>query len=95
MKEGNRRKDDGPTLAGAAHQGGNTEQGSPNFRSPGHFGQALRTLDGERKAAAYLERLRGQQADPDELALIVAQLYGATLRGFCRIISKALGVSHG
>jgi hypothetical protein len=33
-----------------------------------------------------------QQADPDELALIVFTLYGATLRGFCRVIEKALGV---
>jgi|GEM_PF-4493947 len=34
-------------------------------------------------------------ADPDELALIVAELYGAALRGFCRAIEKALGgASH-
>jgi hypothetical protein len=57
-------------------------------------GQALRAIEGERKASEYLTRLRAEQADPDELALIVSMLYGATLRGFCRAIVKALGVSH-
>jgi hypothetical protein len=56
--------------------------------------QALRVIEGERKAAAYLARLHAQQADPHELALIVCMLYGATLRGFCRVIEKALGVRH-
>ena len=37
---------------------------------------------------------QAQQADPDELALMVSMLYGATLRGFCRVIEKALGVHH-
>lgn len=57
--------------------------------------QALRVIDGNNKAAQYLARLQAQQADPDELALIVAMLYGASLRGFCRVIEKALGVPHG
>ena len=57
--------------------------------------QALRVIEGNNKAAQYLARLHAQQADPDELALIVAMLYGATLRGFCRAIEKALGVQHG
>lgn len=52
--------------------------------------QALRTIEGERKAHEFLARLHAQQADPDELALIVAMLYGATLRGFARVLSKAL-----
>jgi hypothetical protein len=51
---------------------------------------ALRALDGERQANDYLQRLQAQQADPDELALIVAMLYGATLRGFCAALAKAL-----
>jgi hypothetical protein len=51
-------------------------------------------IEGEAKARAYIERLQSQQADPDELALIVAKLYGATLRGFCRAIAKALGARH-
>lgn len=58
-------------------------------------GQALRVLEGKSKAAQYLSRLQAQQADPDELALIVSMLYGATLRGFSRVIQKALGVQHG
>lgn len=53
--------------------------------------QALKVIEGERKAHEYLTRLRSQQADPDELALIVAMLYGASLRGFARVIEKALG----
>jgi hypothetical protein len=73
-----------------------TEQSSesPNFRSTQHAGQALRVIDGESKAAQYLARLQAQQANPEELALIVSMLYGATLRGFCRVIVKALRVSH-
>ena len=31
-----------------------------------------------------IARLHAQQADPNELALIVAALYGAVLRGFLR-----------
>lgn len=54
-------------------------------------GQALRVIEGERKAADYLARLQAQQADPDELALVVVTLYGAALRGFCRVIAKAIG----
>lgn len=57
-------------------------------------GQALRTIEGERKASEFLARLHAEQADPDELALIVGMLYGATLRGFCRVIGKALRVCH-
>jgi len=57
-------------------------------------GQALRTIEGESKAREYIARLQAEQADPDELALIVSMLYGATLRGFCRVIAKALGVQH-
>lgn len=52
--------------------------------------EALRVIEGERQANDYLARLQAQQADPDELALIVAALYGAALRGFCAAIVKAL-----
>ena len=55
---------------------------------------ALRIIDGNNKAAQYLARLQAQQADPDELALIIAMLYGETLRGFCRVIEKALRGRH-
>lgn len=68
---------------------------SPDCAKTHHAGQALRVIEGERQAAQYLARLQAEQADPDELALIVAMLYGATLRGFCRVIVKALGVRHG
>lgn len=64
--------------------------GDRNGKAP-YAGQALRVIEGENKAAQFLARLQAQQADPDELALIVAALYGATLRGFCRVIVKALG----
>lgn len=55
--------------------------------------QALRVIEGEAQAHLFLARLHAQQADPDELALILAALYGATLRGFCRVLCKALGVA--
>lgn len=55
--------------------------------------QALRVIEGERTAAAYVGRLQAQQADPDELAVIVSMPYGTTLRGFCAAIAKALGKS--
>ena len=57
-------------------------------------GQALQALEGDAKAQGYLARLRAEQAAPDELALAVAPLYGATLRGFCRAIEKALEGQH-
>ena len=56
---------------------------------------ATRVIEGESKANDYLARLHAEQADPDELALIVSMLYGATLRGFARVIEKALrGAPH-
>jgi len=67
---------------------------SPDYHGAPYSGQALRVIEGEGKAADYLARLQAQQADPDELALIVSMMYGATLRGFCRAIEKALGVHH-
>ncbi len=60
--------------------------------SPQHAADhALSVIEGESTAAQYLARQHAQQADPDELALIVSMLYGATLRGFCRVIAKAIG----
>lgn len=59
--------------------------------TPRPIGQAQCLTDGGRQAAEYLARLRAQQAGPDELAMIVAALYGATLRGFCRALAKELG----
>ena len=85
--------DEGPTVATVAPLE-NKQSESPDSHSEPHAGQALRVIEGEGKAADYLARLHAQQADPDELALIVAMLYGGTLRGFCRMIEKALGVAH-
>jgi hypothetical protein len=85
--------DDGPTLAEAAHQ---DENETSNTDCPGAHPsrQALDVIAGESRAEQYLARLQAQRADPDDLALIVSMLYGATLRGFCRVIVKALGVRH-
>ncbi len=55
---------------------------------------ALNTIEGQQKADAYLARLHAQQAAPDELAVIVSMLYGASLRGFCRALEKAIGMRH-
>ena len=52
--------------------------------------EALRVREGERQANDFLARLHAQQADPDELALVMAVLYGAALRGFCAAIVTAL-----
>ena len=58
-------------------------------------GRALKTIEGERRAGQYMVRLRAQQVDPDELAVIVSMLYGDVLRGFCRAIEKELEARHG
>lgn len=54
----------------------------------------LRASEGEREARDYLARLHAQRAEPDELAMIVALLYGNALYGFCRVIEKAIGGHH-
>lgn len=87
-------RDEGPTVAAVAPQDGKRVENLDCQGAP-YVGQALRVIEGESKATQYLSRLQAQQADPDELALIVSMLYGATLRGFCRAIEKALGIHHG
>ena len=83
--------DEAPTVAsGQGFQVGNRNE-NPDSQAAPLAGQALRVIEGESKAGQYLARLLAQQADPDELALIVSMLYGATLRGFCRVIAKAIG----
>ena len=86
--------DEGPTVAAVAPQESKQDK-SPDYRGAPHAGQALRVIEGEAKAAQYLARLYSQQADTDELAVIVSMLFGAALRGFCRVLAKALGVQHG
>jgi hypothetical protein len=88
-----RANDEGPTVGAVAPQESKKDE-SPDFRAERRSGQALRVIEGEAKAAQYLARLQAQQADPDELAVIVSMMYGAALRGFCRAIEKALGVHH-
>lgn len=56
---------------------------------------ALRVIEGEHQAHEYLARLRAEQADPDELTLIASTLSDSTLRGFCRVLAKALEAHHG
>ena len=82
-------------VASAGRVEGNESSENPDSRGAPHAGQALRVIEGETKAAQYLARLHSQQADTDELAVIVSMLYGAALRGFCRVLAKALGVQHG
>jgi hypothetical protein len=52
--------------------------------------QALSSIQGERRAHDFLARLEAQKTDADELALIVSKLRGAELRGFTRILTRAL-----
>jgi hypothetical protein len=56
--------------------------------------RSQQAIDGERKATDFLDRLHAQKANPDELALIVAAMYGAGLRGFCSVLTRALGMRH-
>ena len=91
----NRAKDNAPGLAGGGGVEGVGNEGRGDSAQPAHSRQALRIIEGEQKARAYLARLCQQQAAPDDLALIVAMLCGDSLRGFCRVIEKALGVRHG
>ena len=86
-------RNEGPTVAAVAPQESKQVEGLDCHAAP-HAGQALRVIEGEAKAAQYLARMQAQQAEPDELAVIVSMLYGATLRGFCRVIEKALGLHH-
>lgn len=55
-----------------------------------YAGPALRVIAGEDKAREYLLKLRDGTAQPDDLALMLAALYGPELRGFARTLAKAL-----
>jgi energy-converting hydrogenase Eha subunit B len=85
--------DEGPTEAAVAPQRIKQDE-SPGCRGAQAVGQALRGVEGKRKANEFLTRLYAGQDDPAALALIVGMLYGAAQRGFCRAIVKALGVRH-
>ena len=86
--------DEAPTVASGQGIQEGTRDESPDCHASPHAGLALRVIEGQQKADAYLARLHAQQADPDELAVIVSMLYGAALRGFCRALEKAIGVRH-
>ena len=88
-------KDNAPKLSGGGGVEVQIKRDGADSASWSHGRQALRIIEGEQKARAYLARLCQQQAAPDDLALIVAMLCGDSLRGFCRVIEKALGVRHG
>ena len=81
-------------VASAGRVEGNGKGEHFDCRGTPQAGQALRVIEGESKAHEYLARVQAQQAQqaaPDELAMIVSMLSGAALRGFCRVIEKALG----
>ena len=59
-----------------------------------HADPAARVIEGEQIAGDFLDRMHAGMADPDELAVIVAYLHGELLRGFCRLVQKALEVGH-
>lgn len=82
------RKEEAPANRGQETQSTAIVAAPPAGDKPSQ--QALRVIGGERQAVEFLQRLQAQQADPDELALIVATLYGASLRGFCATLMKAL-----
>ena len=84
---------EGPTVVAVAPL--EIQQNRPfDFRGERHSRQALQVIEGGKQAEQYLARLQAQQADPDELALIVAMLYGANKRGFCFAIAKSIGVQR-
>ena len=59
-----------------------------------HAQQALKTIEGEEYARAFLDRLQAGGAQPGELAVILSFLTGELLHGACRVIEKTLGVRH-
>lgn len=61
---------------------------------PDHATHAADVIEGERHAAAYLDRLNADMAQPAELAVIVAYLRGEMLHGFCRLVQKTLEARH-
>lgn len=71
---------------------------TPETRKPGGnraaparpSAQALQVLEGERLAAEFLEALRDGRAGGDELAVLLARLYGPRLRGACGLLAKLL-----
>ena len=80
-------KDEAPGLAGREGFREQEQEDGPHCAAAA---AALRVIEGERRAREFLARQRAELADPDELAQSVAGLYLAELRGFCRVVAKAL-----
>ncbi len=84
-------------LAVAAAQGAveQTKDNSGNSDRNALSQQALRVVDGKRRALEYSVRLQGQGTKADELADCVAMLRdGVALTGFCRMQEASLGGQH-
>jgi hypothetical protein len=82
-----------PLAVGAA-QGldGISESDNRDFAAVPLSTQALETIEGERLAHEYLDRLRAQHVTAESLAACVAGLQGAALTGFCAVLRKSLKV---
>lgn len=84
----------GPLLAAQASQPGRLAVGNAGEAEPTMAGLAvlaLQTISGEQAAQGYLQRLREQIAEPDELAALIAtQRDAVALVGFARVLEKAL-----
>jgi hypothetical protein len=55
---------------------------------------ALRVIEGEGYARAWLDRVDAGTAQSGELVVVLSFLTGEMLAGACRAIEKALGASH-
>ena len=84
---------EGPTVAAVAPL--EIQQNRPfDFRGERHSRQALQVIEGGKQTEQYLGRLQAQQADPDELAALLAYLHGELLHGACKLIEKSLRGRH-
>jgi len=88
------RKTEAPAVAAAQGFGDGTNNEGHDCPAAPLAGQALQVIEGESRAHEFLRRLRAEQADAHELSVIVAALYGPRLRGFCSVLTKALGGAH-
>ncbi len=82
--------DEAPAVASGEGFNENKNTTQSHFRIDNAAQQAPRPMQRGGDARDFLDRLPAQQADPDELALIVVMLYGAALHWFCAVIAKAL-----
>jgi hypothetical protein len=80
--------------AGGAAQGFKIESSNLHSASASQSMHALRVIEGEEYARAYIDRLQAGIASRGELAVILAFLDGEMLHGACRVIEKALGAHN-